>query len=216
MFRFRKASAQIRLVFWVLIPTLKYSMRFATMYTPIEILDRAQIGLTLERLASEIIERHAQSNELALVGIQRRGVHLAARLKALLDQRLHEDVPLGKLDINLYRDDWTTLRSQPSINSTEIFFPLEDKEVILIDDVLFTGRTIRAALEAILDFGRPQRVELMVLIDRGHRELPIHADYTGKKVNTALEEQVDVLVSELDGEDKVVLQMKERSRESSS
>jgi pyrimidine operon attenuation protein/uracil phosphoribosyltransferase len=186
------------------------------MYTPIEILDRAQIGLTLERLASEIIERHAQSNELALVGIQRRGVHLAARLKALLDQRLHEDVPLGKLDINLYRDDWTTLRSQPSINSTEIFFPLEDKEVILIDDVLFTGRTIRAALEAILDFGRPQRVELMVLIDRGHRELPIHADYTGKKVNTALEEQVDVLVSELDGEDKVVLQMKERSRESSS
>ncbi|MFP4034630.1 MAG: bifunctional pyr operon transcriptional regulator/uracil phosphoribosyltransferase PyrR [Desulfovermiculus sp.] len=186
------------------------------MRTPIEIMDRSQIGFSLERMASEIIERHIQSSNLALIGIQRRGVYLAARLKSLLDQRLSTDIPLGKLDINLYRDDWTTLRSQPAINSTEIYFPLEDKEVILIDDVLFTGRTIRAALEAILDFGRPQRVELMVLIDRGHRELPIHADYTGKKVNTALEEQVDVLVLEQDGEDKVVLQMKEGPRESSS
>ncbi|MFP4048804.1 MAG: bifunctional pyr operon transcriptional regulator/uracil phosphoribosyltransferase PyrR [Desulfovermiculus sp.] len=186
------------------------------MRTPIEIMDRSQIGFSLERMASEIIERHIQPSNLALIGIQRRGVYLAARLKSLLDQRLSTDIPLGKLDINLYRDDWTTLRSQPAINSTEIYFPLEDKEVILIDDVLFTGRTIRAALEAILDFGRPQRVELMVLIDRGHRELPIHADYTGKKVNTALEEQVDVLVLEQDGEDKVVLQMKERPRESSS
>ncbi|MBS3780169.1 MAG: bifunctional pyr operon transcriptional regulator/uracil phosphoribosyltransferase PyrR [Desulfovermiculus sp.] len=182
------------------------------MYTPIEILDRTQIGLCLERLASEILERHAQSPHLALVGIQRRGVHLAARLKDVLDHRLGMDVPLGKLDINLYRDDWTTLRSQPAINSTEIFCPMEDKEIILIDDVLFTGRTIRAALEAILDFGRPRRVELLVLIDRGHRELPIHADYIGKKVNTALEEQVDVLVTEQDGEDKAVLQMKERSQ----
>jgi pyrimidine operon attenuation protein/uracil phosphoribosyltransferase len=181
------------------------------MYTPIEILDQAQIALTLERLASEVNERHAQSHhDLALVGIQRRGVHLAARLKSLLDHRLDAELPLGKLDINLYRDDWTTLRSQPAINSTEIHFPLEDKEVILVDDVLFTGRTIRAALEAILDFGRPRRVELLVLIDRGHRELPIHADYIGKKVNTALEEQVDVLVGELDGEDSVVLQMKDR------
>lgn len=182
------------------------------MYTPIEILDQSQMGLSLERLASEIVERHAQSRNLALVGIQRRGVHLASRLKALLEHRLDLDLPLGKLDINLYRDDWTTLRSQPAINSTEIFFPLEDKEIVLVDDVLFTGRTIRAALEAILDFGRPRRVELLVLIDRGHRELPIHADYTGKRVNTALEEQVDVLVTELDGKDTTVLQMKERDR----
>ena len=179
------------------------------MTTPICIMDQAQIGYTLERLSSEIVERHAHSQGLALVGIQRRGVPLAARLKALLDQRLNLDVPLGKLDINLYRDDWTSLRNQPSINSTEIFFPMEDKEVILVDDVLFTGRTIRAALEAILDFGRPRRVELLVLIDRGHRELPIHADYVGKKVNTALEEQVDVLVTELDHADKVWLQMKD-------
>jgi pyrimidine operon attenuation protein/uracil phosphoribosyltransferase len=182
------------------------------MKTQIEILDHNQMGLTLERLASEIIERHTQAQDIALVGIQRRGVYLAARLKSLLDQRLHGDIPMGKLDINLYRDDWTTLRSQPELNSTEIHFPIEDKEVLLIDDVLFTGRTIRAALEAILDFGRPRRVELLELIDRGHRELPIHADYIGKKVNTALEEQVDVLVAEQDGHDSVVLHMKDRTR----
>jgi pyrimidine operon attenuation protein/uracil phosphoribosyltransferase len=174
----------------------------------IQILNAEEMDRALERLAFEVLEQHVQSQNLGLVGIQRRGVQIAERIKSILEERLGRGIPLGKLDINLYRDDWTHLSSQPSINSTNIPFPIDDKELILLDDVLFTGRTIRAALEAILDFGRPRRVELLVLVDRGHRELPIHPDYVGKKINSSREEQVDVLVQELDGKDEVILQSK--------
>ena len=174
----------------------------------IQILTAEEMDRALERLAFEILEQHIQSRELGLVGIQRRGVQIAQRIKSILDERLGNHIPLGKLDINLYRDDWTHLGNQPSINSTEIPFSIDSRELILLDDVLFTGRTVRAALEAILDFGRPRRVELLVLVDRGHRELPIHPDFVGKKINTSRNEQVDVLVKELDGEDGVILQGK--------
>lgn len=161
---------------------------------------------TLERLASELIERHDPNGTLALVGIQRRGAELASRLKALIDNRAGCDVPLGKLDINLYRDDWTKSEVQPQVGPSDIPFSLDDMDVVLIDDVLFSGRTIRAALEALLDYGRPKLVELLVLVDRrGHRELPIQADYVGKRAHTDPGEHVDVIVSELDGEDGVFL-----------
>lgn len=165
-----------------------------------------EMARTLERLASEIIERHGSCDKIALLGIQRRGADLARRLEALLNARLSRIIPFGTLDINLYRDDWTVLFGKPAIGESTIPFSLDGKDVLLIDDVLFTGRTIRSALEAVLDYGRPSRVELLVLVDRGHRELPIHADYVGRKVNTARNEHVNVLVSERDGKDEVVLQ----------
>ncbi|WP_018123734.1 bifunctional pyr operon transcriptional regulator/uracil phosphoribosyltransferase PyrR [Desulfovibrio oxyclinae] len=169
------------------------------------ILNNKEMARTLERLASEIIERRGDNESLALVGVQRRGADLAERLQAILSDKLERRVPLGKLDINLYRDDWTTLNIQPSINCTEIPFDVEGKSIVLVDDVLFSGRTTRAALEAVLDYGRPRRVELLVLIDRGHRELPIQADYVGKRVDTGDAEHVNVLVNERDGEDRVCL-----------
>ncbi len=165
-----------------------------------------EMARTLERLASEIVERHGRCENIALLGIQRRGADLARRLTALLEARLGGKIPLGTLDINLYRDDWTVLFGKPAIGESAIPFSLDEKDVILVDDVLFTGRTIRSALEAILDYGRPRRVELLVLVDRGHRELPIHADYVGRKVNTARAEHVNVLVSERDGKDETALQ----------
>ncbi|MGE4505982.1 MAG: bifunctional pyr operon transcriptional regulator/uracil phosphoribosyltransferase PyrR [Desulfovibrionaceae bacterium] len=169
------------------------------------ILNSTDMRRTLSRLASEVAERRGDDPTLALIGIQRRGADLAERIKAQLDKQLGRDVPLGKLDINLYRDDWTTLNIQPSINRTEIPFDIEGASIVLVDDVLYSGRTVRAALEAILDYGRPTRVELLALIDRGNRELPIQADYVGKLVTTSHEEHVDVLVSERDDEDKVCL-----------
>ena len=171
-----------------------------------KIMTAGEVRRTLERLAFELIERHDPSCSLALVGIQRRGAELATRLKTLIDERANCNVPLGKLDINLYRDDWTTHEVQPQVGPSDIPFALAEKDVVLIDDVLFSGRTIRAALEALLDYGRPKRVELLVLIDRrGHRELPIQADYVGKRVHTEPGEHVDVAVAELDGEDGVLL-----------
>ena len=170
-----------------------------------KIMTAAEMARTLERLAFELIERHEQGCGLALVGIQRRGAELASRLKGIIEDKLKCAVPLGKLDINLYRDDWTTSKSTPNINATRIDFPVEDKTVILVDDVLFTGRTIRSALEAILDFGRPRCVKLLVLVDRGHRELPIQADFTGKTVSTGRDRQINVFLKERDGLDQVVL-----------
>lgn len=169
------------------------------------LLTAGEMGRTLERLASEVFERRGEEPRLVLIGIQRRGVDLARRLKTLLDARLGAPVQLGVLDINLYRDDWTNPGKSPIISNTEIPPDIEGASIVLVDDVLYSGRTTRAALEAILDFGRPRRVELLVLIDRGHRELPIQADYVGKKVNTASHEQVDVLVSERDEQDRVLL-----------
>ncbi len=169
------------------------------------ILNSQEIQKTLERITYEILEQVPDTSDLALIGIQRRGVDLASRIKFMVEKRTGQKIRLGKLDINLYRDDWTNLSSAPVINSTEITFSITDKALVLIDDVLFTGRTVRCALEALLDFGRPKSIKLMVLIDRGHRELPIHADFVGKKVDTSLQEKVDVLTMERDGMDEVLL-----------
>ncbi|MCA1945776.1 MAG: bifunctional pyr operon transcriptional regulator/uracil phosphoribosyltransferase PyrR [Desulfovibrio sp.] len=163
------------------------------------------IGAALERMATEAITRHGSCRDLALIGIQRRGADLAERLKSLLDARLDSPVPLGKLDINLYRDDWTSLDVRPSISHTDIPFDIDGRAIILVDDVLFTGRTVRAGMEAILDFGRPRKIELLALVDRGHRELPIQPDYLGLAVETARSQHVDVLLAERDGEERVCL-----------
>ncbi|GAB6038800.1 bifunctional pyr operon transcriptional regulator/uracil phosphoribosyltransferase PyrR [Fundidesulfovibrio butyratiphilus] len=169
------------------------------------LMNSKEMQRTLERLAFEILERHGDCSELALMGVQRRGVELAQRLRKILESRLSCDLPMGKLDINLYRDDWTNLSYQPKINQTDIPFAIDGRKLVLVDDVLFSGRTVRAALEAIMDYGRPKSVELLVLIDRGHRELPVQPDYVGKRVSTARDERVDVYVKELDGEDRVRL-----------
>jgi pyrimidine operon attenuation protein/uracil phosphoribosyltransferase len=160
---------------------------------------------TLERLAYEVLEAHGDCQNLVLVGVQRRGVDIAQRVNKILEARLGRKLPLGQLDINLYRDDWSSTDLQPMISHTEIPFDIDDREVLLVDDVLFTGRTVRAALEAILDFGRPSCVKLMVLVDRGHRELPIHADFVGKQVLTLRGEHVNVYTKERDGKDRVCL-----------
>lgn len=164
-----------------------------------------EMARTLDRLAYQILEKRGDSPDLALVGIQRRGADLATRLAVILSQRLQRAVPCGALDIALYRDDWTSVGVRPSVGPTNITFPIQGRDLVLVDDVLFTTRTIRAALEALLDFGRPRRVELLVLVDRGHHELPIHADYIGRSVNTARNEHVDVLIAERDDRDEVRL-----------
>ncbi|HJB64670.1 MAG TPA: bifunctional pyr operon transcriptional regulator/uracil phosphoribosyltransferase PyrR [Candidatus Mailhella merdavium] len=170
------------------------------------LLSREEMARTLERLASEIVERHGEDmDRLLLVGIQRRGGDLARRLTRVLKEKCGRDIPLGTLDINLYRDDWTSLAAFPSLGASSIPLPLEGRKVLLVDDVLYTGRTVRAALEAILDYGRPACVELLVLVDRGHRELPIQADYVGRSVRTSRAETVDVLLEERDDRDEVCL-----------
>lgn len=172
------------------------------------ILKPEEIAKIIERLAYEVLEKIEDTKEMVIIGIQRRGVDLAARLKKIIEQKTKQNIPLGSLDINLYRDDWTNLNSVPFVNATHISFSIENKEVLLVDDVLFTGRTIRSALEALLDFGRPKKIKLLVLIDRGHRELPIHADFVGKYINTSLKEIVSVLTLEQDGQDLVILESK--------
>jgi pyrimidine operon attenuation protein/uracil phosphoribosyltransferase len=172
---------------------------------PQVIVSGPEIKAMLLRLADEIIARHGDCSHLALVGIQRRGADLAVRLKTILDERLGRKLPLGKLDINLYRDDWTSLSVQPQIQCTEIPFDLAEHQVVLVDDVLFTGRTTRAALEAILDYGRARRVELLALVDRGNRELPIQPDYAGLRLETSPEDHVNVYLSERDAADEVVV-----------
>ncbi len=170
-----------------------------------QILDQEGIRRSLTRIAHEIIERNKGTTDLALVGIRRRGVPLAKRLaERIMDIEGHR-VPVGILDITLYRDDLTTLAHQPLVRSTEIPFQVEGKIVILVDDVIYTGRTIRAALGALIDLGRPQVIQLAVLIDRGHRELPIRADYVGKNVPTSKKEVISVRLQEFDGEERVVI-----------
>ncbi len=173
------------------------------------ILNADEITRILDRLAFQIIERHGDCNQTVLLGIQRRGADLALRLEKMLEEKLGRKIPFGTLDINLYRDDWTSSSTRPIIGESHITTPLDGKKVILVDDVLYTGRTIRAALEAILDYGRPGQVELLVLVDRGHRELPIHGDYVGRTVNTSRTEKVNVLLDERDGTDEVTLESAE-------
>ncbi|MFO7816269.1 MAG: bifunctional pyr operon transcriptional regulator/uracil phosphoribosyltransferase PyrR [Thermodesulfobacteriota bacterium] len=177
----------------------------STQQAPKTLLNPEEIGKTLQRIAFEIQEQFPDKDNLALIGIQRRGADLAGRIRDMLAGQGYNSPRIGELDINMYRDDWTNLSSVPQIGTTNIPFEVNSREIILIDDVLYTGRTIRAALEAILDFGRPKRIALAVLVDRGHRELPIHADFIGKTINTSREEQIDVLTLETDGKDRVSL-----------
>ena len=166
------------------------------------VLDEDDVRRTLVRIAHEIVEKNA-GRPVALVGIHRRGVHLARRLHRLVCDLLDAEVPLGDLDIAFYRDD-LEVRS-PVVNATHLDFPLEDHTVVLVDDVMFTGRTARAGIEALFDYGRPERVQLAVLADRGHRELPIRPDYVGKNLPTARSERVNVRVREMDGADEVTI-----------
>ncbi|MDA8140401.1 MAG: bifunctional pyr operon transcriptional regulator/uracil phosphoribosyltransferase PyrR [Desulfobacteraceae bacterium] len=169
-----------------------------------QILSESEIDRILKRMAFEILEVH-KGNHMALVGIHTRGVFLALRLHDHIKAFEGADVPVGKIDITLYRDDWTQMSAQPVVKTTEIPFAVEEKKIILVDDVLYTGRTVRAAMDALIDFGRPARIELAVLIDRGHRELPIQSNYTGQSVRTKKSDMVNVMLKECDGEDGVVL-----------
>ncbi len=176
------------------------------MTQPRVVLDGDDVRRTLVRIAHEIVEKHA-GRPVALVGIHRRGAHLAARLHRLVEELTDDDVPLGDIDIAFYRDD-LNLRSpgqQPVVHASHIDFPVEDSTVVLVDDVLYTGRTVRAAIDALFDYGRPERVQLAVLADRGHRELPIRPDYVGKNLPTARGERVNVRVEEIDGVDEVAI-----------
>jgi pyrimidine operon attenuation protein/uracil phosphoribosyltransferase len=175
------------------------------------LLDAEAISRSLSRIAHELIERNVEGLEqVALVGIQTRGVPLASRLRRLVAERSGEELQLGALDITFHRDDVHVRRgprppARPVVRSTSIPFSLEGKTVVLVDDVLFTGRTIRAAIDALLEFGRPARVQVAVLVDRGHRELPIRPDYVGKNLPTARDERIQVELTEVDGVDRVLL-----------
>ena len=172
------------------------------------VMDADRIARTLTRIAHEIVERNKGVDHLALIGVRTRGVYIARRLARTLKQITGDDVPTGSLDITLYRDDLmrNPVGPQPVIRRTEIPFSIDDKKILLVDDVLYTGRTTRAALDALIDFGRPKGIQLIVLVDRGHRELPIKADYVGKNLPTNPEESVQVRLQETDGNDEVVLQ----------
>jgi pyrimidine operon attenuation protein / uracil phosphoribosyltransferase len=178
----------------------------------VTLMDAGRMARTLSRIAHEILERHPDPKRLALVGIRSRGVPLARRLARLVGEAAGKEPALGALDIALYRDDFTSLAAQPITKGTDILFSLDGRTVVLVDDVLFTGRTVRAALDQLIDFGRPARIELAVLVDRGHRELPIRADYVGRSLSTSREEAVQVLVREEDGKDEVVLVRKGPAR----
>ena len=168
--------------------------------------NREEIEKSLKRIAHEILEKNKEGCDLVLIGIKKRGVTLARRLAVRLKEVGGIEVPIGELDINLYRDDLSEISSQPILRKTEVPFPVKGKKVILVDDVLYTGRTIRAALDAIIDLGRPCSIQLAVLLDRGHRELPIRADYVGKNVPTSRGELIEVKLLEDDGIDEVIIQ----------
>ncbi|MDD4587462.1 MAG: bifunctional pyr operon transcriptional regulator/uracil phosphoribosyltransferase PyrR [Heliobacteriaceae bacterium] len=171
-----------------------------------QLMDATGLRRAITRIAHEIVEKNHGVDGLVLVGIRRRGVPLAQRLQAKIQAIEGVMLPLGALDITLYRDDLTTLDVQPVIRKTEVPFALAGKKVVLVDDVLYTGRTVRAAMDALMDMGRPKAIQLAVLIDRGHRELPIRADFVGKNVPTARKENVSVRLMELDGDDSVSIQ----------
>jgi len=170
-----------------------------------QLMSASEINRTLVRLAHEILEKTKDLDQLAFIGIRRRGVPLAQRLAKKIESLENRKVPVGILDINLYRDDLTTVDIKPVVSATEIAFSVQGKDIILMDDVLYTGRTIRAALDALFDHGRPARVQLLVLIDRGHRELPIEAKFVGRVVQTSDAEIIEVKFQEIDGMEKVLL-----------
>ncbi|MDD5431600.1 MAG: bifunctional pyr operon transcriptional regulator/uracil phosphoribosyltransferase PyrR [Candidatus Omnitrophica bacterium] len=179
------------------------------MKTKAKILDKEALNRSLRRIAHEILEKNKGTQDLCLVGIRNRGDLLAKRLSMYIKEIDNETIPVGILDITLYRDDLTLISTQPVVHKTEIDFDITNKNLILVDDVLYSGRTIRAALDALIDFGRPKVIQLAVLVDRGHRELPIRADYVGKNIPTAQDERVEVHLEEVDGADEVVIVEKE-------
>src|SRR5699024_2000178 len=175
------------------------------------ILDQAAINRALTRIAHELLERHKGTQDLILVGIKTRGIPLAKRLQAKLKEIEGAEVPMGEIDITLYRDDLShvTDDAEPSVNTNDFKLDINQKKVILVDDVLYTGRTVRADMDALIDFGRPNQIQLAVLVDRGHRELPIRADYIGKNIPTAQTELISVNLTETDGTDLVSIYQKE-------
>jgi len=173
-----------------------------------EIIDAEGLRRIITRIAHEIVERNKGTDDLALVGVRTRGVPIARRIARTLREITGHDIPTGSLDITLYRDDLMrhAVGPQPLVRKTDIQFSIDNRKILLVDDVLYTGRTTRAALDALIDYGRPKAIQLIVLVDRGHRELPIKADYVGKNLPTAPEESVQVRLLEIDGEDEVVLE----------
>jgi pyrimidine operon attenuation protein/uracil phosphoribosyltransferase len=173
-----------------------------------QVMDADRMSRALTRMSHEILERNRGLDEIALVGIRRRGVPLARRIAKTLKEINGDEVPTGAHDFTLYRDDLMRhpVGPQPVVRRTEIPFSIDDRKILLVDDVLYTGRTIRAALDALIDFGRPRAIQLIVLVDRGHRELPIKADYVGKNLPTSLKQSVQVRLQEIDGADEVVIE----------
>ncbi len=169
------------------------------------ILNQQDFKRIITRMAHEILEKHKGAKNLALVGIQTRGDFLAKRLVDQIQSIEKNAIPVGSMDINMYRDDWTKISHQPIVRPSNIPFDVDEINIILVDDVLFTGRTVRAAMDALMDFGRPSRIELAILVDRGHRELPIQADYKGISINTEHNDMINVLVAEHDDEDLVYI-----------
>ena len=179
--------------------------------TKARVMDADDVRRAITRIAHEILERNGGLDALAVVGIQTRGAHLARRVADEIESIEGAPVPVGILDITLYRDDLQTIAEQPVVNESDIPFDIQGKTLVLVDDVLYTGRTVRAALDEIIDFGRPKSVQLAVIVDRGHRELPIRADYVGKNVPTSDSETVSVRIVEQDGADEVLIQSLSRS-----
>ena len=170
-----------------------------------QLMSASEIDRTLVRLAHEVLERTTDLDRLAFIGIKRRGLPLAQRIAAKIESLEKRKVPTGILDINLYRDDLSTVGERPVLHAKQIDFPITGKDIVLMDDVLYTGRTVRSALDALFDHGRPARVQLLVLIDRGHRELPIEASFVGRHVQTTAREIVEVKLREIDNDEKVIL-----------
>lgn len=177
-----------------------------------KILDQESIRRAIQRISHEILEKNKGTEDLCIIGIRTRGVVLAQRISQAIKQIESQEVPIGILDITLYRDDLTLVDNQPVVRETQVNFDITGKKVILADDVLFTGRTIRAALDALIDFGRPACIQLAVLIDRGHRELPIRADFVGKNIPTSSDEDVKVILHESDHEEDAVIVEKQRAK----
>lgn len=175
-----------------------------------KLMDESALVRTLTRMAHEILEKNKGTEDLAIVGIRNRGAHLAERLADLIEKIDGHRPPVGVLDITLYRDDLSSIAQQPVVHKTEIDFDIQDKKIILVDDVLYTGRTVRAALDELIDFGRPLFIQLAVLIDRGHRELPIRADYVGKNIPTSAKETIEVRLQESDSKDEVIVLEEEK------
>src|SRR5438876_7465452 len=189
-------------------PTCYPPRRLRSMNVKKRLLDAARMNRAIRRMAIEVVERNRGIEDIIIVGIRSRGVPIGERMAKEIEKMEGHPVPFGILDITLYRDDLTTIAPQPLVKPTKLPEPIDDKVVVLVDDVLYTGRTVRAALDALIDFGRPRAVMLAVLIDRGHRELPIHADVIGNTVPTDADEVIKVRMAELDGEDEVLIMEK--------